>query len=58
MALAAIYFLWGLVVFVQNADNPDKRAEGYKHMLWGIIGIFIMVSAKGIVNIIINTLGA
>jgi uncharacterized membrane protein YidH (DUF202 family) len=58
MALAVIYFLWGVVGFIQNADNAEKRQEGYQHMIWGIIGIFIMVSATGIINIIRNTLGA
>ncbi len=57
MAGAVIYFLWGVFVFIQNAENADKRTEGYQHMLWGIIGIFIMISAKGIINIILSTIG-
>jgi hypothetical protein len=57
MAGAVIYFLWGMFVFIQNAENADKRTEGYQHMLWGIIGIFIMISAKGIINIILSTIG-
>lgn len=57
IAVGVVYFLWGVVVFIQNADNPEKREEGYKHMIWGIIGIFIMVSARGIVNIITSTMG-
>lgn len=57
MALAVVYFVWGVLVFIQNADNPEKRADGYKHMIWGVIGIFIMVSANGIISIIKSTLG-
>ncbi|MFH1455103.1 MAG: TrbC/VirB2 family protein [bacterium] len=57
MALAVVYFVWGVMMFIQNADKAEKREEGYKHMIWGIIGIFIMVSAKGIINIIISTMG-
>lgn len=57
MALAVVYFVWGVMVFIQNADNAEKRSDGYKHMIWGIIGLFIMVSAKGIINIILSTLG-
>jgi len=56
-ALAVVYFLWGMFTFIQNADNPEKRKDGYMHMLWGIIGLFIMVSAKGIINIILKTMG-
>ncbi len=57
MALAVVYFVWGVVVFIQNADKAEKREDGYKHMIWGIIGLFIMVSAKGIINIILSTMG-
>jgi uncharacterized membrane protein YidH (DUF202 family) len=56
-ALAMIYFLWGVFEFVKNADSAEKRADGYKHMIWGIIGIFIMVSAKGIINLILSSIG-
>jgi hypothetical protein len=55
-ALAIVYFVWGVMVFIQNADNADKRKEGYDHMIWGIVGIFIMVSAIGIINIITATI--
>lgn len=57
VAIAVVYFVWGVMVFIQNADNPEKRKEGYMHMLWGIIGIFIMISAKGIMEIIKSTVG-
>ncbi len=57
MALAVVYFVWGVMVFIQNADKAEKRDEGYKHMIFGVIGIFIMVSAKGIINIILSTMG-
>lgn len=56
-ALAIVYFVWGVFVFIQNADSPEKRAEGFKHMMWGVIGLFIMVSAKGIIAIIKATIG-
>jgi len=58
MALAVVYFLWGMVQFIKDADNADKKKEGYQRMIWGVIGIFIMISAKGLINIIMRTLGA
>jgi len=57
MALAVVYFVWGVLVFIKNADNPEKREEGYQHMIWGIVGIFIMISARGIIKIILSTMG-
>lgn len=57
MAVAVIYFLWGLFDFIKKADSPEDRNTGYQHMLWGVIGIFIMISAIGLKNLIGATLG-
>lgn len=56
-ALALVYFLYGMVVFIANADNEDARDTGKKHMLWGVVGLFIMVSVYGILKIVIGTMG-
>ena len=50
-------FTWGLVVFLMNLDSPDGRQTGVRHMLWGIIGVFIMATVFGIINIITETFG-
>jgi hypothetical protein len=57
-ALATVYFLYGVYLFVKNAESPDKRSEGAQSMIWGIIGLFIMLSVKGIINLILRTVGA
>lgn len=57
-ALALVYFLYGLVVFIANADNEEARSTGRQHMLWGVVGLFIMVSVYGILKIVIGTVGA
>jgi len=56
-AISVVYFIWGVIIFIQNSDNAEKRKGGYSHMLYGIIGLFIMISATGIINIILSTLG-
>ncbi|MBU6370858.1 MAG: hypothetical protein KGH93_02485 [Patescibacteria group bacterium] len=56
-ALALIYFFWGVFQFIKNADNETERENGKWHMIWGVIGMFIMISAKGLINIILATLG-
>ncbi len=55
-ALAVAYFLWGIFEFLSNTDNEEKRTSGKKHMLWGIIGIAIMMAVWTILSILINTL--
>jgi len=54
-ALALIYFLWGVVKFIWNWGNAADREAGQKHMLWGVIGMAIMLSAFGIMNFIFTS---
>lgn len=54
--IATIYFLWGVFEFVRDYDNSEARSTGARHMLWGIIGMFIMFSAFGIMNLVADTI--
>jgi uncharacterized membrane protein YidH (DUF202 family) len=53
--LAVIYFLYGLVKFLWNFDNQTAKTEGKRHMIWGIVGIAIMVSVFGLLNLVMDT---
>jgi succinate dehydrogenase/fumarate reductase cytochrome b subunit len=57
-AAALAYFIYGIFMFLANADNEEEREKGKQHMLWGIIGMFIMFGVYGIMTIIIKTIGA
>lgn len=48
-------FLWGLVVFIFNLGEGGENTEGKQHMLWGVIGMLVMVSVFGIIALINNT---
>ncbi len=52
MAAAVAYFLFGVMKFVKDQGSEESQVEGKKHMMWGIIGLFIMVSVWGILNFI------
>ncbi len=54
--VAFVVFIWGLVVFVSHLDNEESRGTGGKHMIWGIIGMVIMVGVNSIIAIIQNTI--
>ncbi|MBP9715353.1 MAG: hypothetical protein KBD52_02595 [Candidatus Pacebacteria bacterium] len=54
-AVALAYFLYGITEFLMNTENEEKRTAGKSHMLWGIIGLFIMFAVWGLLNLIINT---
>lgn len=55
IALAVIFFLYGIVKFIKSADEEEGREKGKNIMFYGVIGLFVMVSVWGIVNILINT---
>ena len=55
-AVAVVYFLYGMFEFIANQNNDEKKTTGKSHMLWGIIGIGIMVSVWTILSIIVSTL--
>ena len=54
-ALAVAYFLFGVFKFIANQENEEKKTEGKQHMLWGIVGITIMMGVFAILNIIMTT---
>lgn len=54
-ALAVVYFLYGMLEFIINQANEEKKTSGKSHMLWGIIGITIMMGVWAILGIILNT---
>src|SRR3989344_667675 len=54
-AVAIAFFLWGVFEFIANQQNDEKRTTGKMHMLWGVIGITIMLGVFTILNMIIST---
>lgn len=54
-AVALLIFIKGLVEFLANRDNATERQKGKMHMIWGVIGLFIMFAAFTIINLITNT---
>jgi hypothetical protein len=57
IALAIIVFLWGVLKFILSAGNDEKRTEGKNFMIYGIIGIVVMVSIWGIVGFVQRSTG-
>lgn len=56
-AAAIFYFIWGVFKYIQHADDPAERISGGKHILYGTLGIFIMISVWGIIALVRSTLG-
>ena len=52
VALALLYFFWGLSKFILNADNEQARTDGKQIMIWGIAALFVMVTVWGLVAVL------
>jgi len=57
VALAVVIFVWGVVQYVINDQEEAKRQKGKQFMIWGIIGLTVMVAVWGLVNILGSTFG-
>lgn len=57
-ALAFAAFIWGVVsYFFLHGGEEEKRAEGRQFVFWGIIGMVVLFSVWGFVNLLLSTLG-
>ncbi|PIZ86728.1 hypothetical protein COX93_03415 [Candidatus Nomurabacteria bacterium CG_4_10_14_0_2_um_filter_30_12] len=54
-ALAVVYFLYGIFQFIANQDNEEAKTKGKNHIIWGTIGIVIMIGVFTILGIIMRT---
>lgn len=53
-----LFFIWGLVTFLFKWREGSDYKQGVQHMIWGMVGMLIMVSAAGIIRLIEDTIGA
>jgi hypothetical protein len=57
VVLAVGEFIMGLIRYVGHGDNEEKRTEGRKMMIYGIVGFFFMVSIWGVLGIFTKSFG-
>lgn len=55
--IAFLYFLWGCAQYIMNANNDAAREDGKKHIMYGLIGLVVMMSAFAILSLAVNTFG-
>jgi len=56
VAIAILSFFWGIVKFIQ-ASGAEGKGDAVKAMTNGIIGLVVMLSVWGIVNLVGNSFG-
>lgn len=56
-AVAFVVFFWGIFQFISSQTVDTKREEGKRKIFWGLFGMFIMISAYGLIRLILGTFG-
>ncbi len=57
-AFAFAAFVWGVVnYFFLHGNEEGKRKEGRDFVIWGLLGMVVLFSVWGFVNIMLSTLG-
>ena len=55
IAIALVGFLWGIISYITAGDDPKNKDAARGYMIYGIIGLFVMVSVWGLVKILQST---
>ncbi len=56
IALGVVYFVWGVITYVISSDEEAKTA-GRNRMIFGIIGLAVIIGLWGLVNVLRGTFG-
>ena len=52
--IATIVFFWGIILYITSGGDEEKRTEGRQYIIYGLIGLFVMIAVWGIVNVLIG----
>lgn len=56
IALGVVYFVWGVITYV-IADDAEAKKSGRDRIIFGIIGLAVIIGVWGLVKILTNTFG-
>jgi len=54
--VATAVFLWGIINYVIAGGDEKKLDQAKNYIIYGLIGLFVMVAVWGIVNAVCNSL--
>ena len=56
ISLAVVYFIWNVFGYIRSANDDDKKAHAAS-MVWGVVGLAVIVSVWGLVTLLQSTFG-
>jgi len=57
-AFALLTFIIGIVQYLNKDNINNKKADSARYIVWGAVGMAIMVSVYGLLNLVSNTVRA
>lgn len=55
IGLGVFVIIYGVFGYITHSADEEKRAEARQFVLWGIIGVCIMLSIWGLISVLTNT---
>ena len=55
--LTLVIFMWGLIGFFKGGEDAEARKTGQQHILWGVVGMAIMICVYGIIRFVASSVG-
>jgi len=52
VGIALVVFIWGVLRYIGKAGDEAEREKARQLIIWGIVGIFVMVSVWGLVGVL------
>jgi hypothetical protein len=56
ISLAVVWFIWNVFGYIRSA-NDEEKSKHAAGMVWGIVGLAVIVSVWGLVALLQNTFG-
>lgn len=57
MIVATVVFIYGVIKYILAGGSEQRKKEAQGMIIWGLIGLFILVAVWGLVAILENTFG-
>ena len=56
-AIAFLVFVWGVARFIRSAGSESELKDSKNLLIWGIIGLFVLVTIWGIITFLRGEFG-
>ena len=57
MVIAVAVFLWGIVQYITASGDEEKAKSARGYIIYGLIGVFVMIAFWGIITVVATTFG-